>query len=402
MEYIWEPSRSTPVTAECDIAIAGGGVAGIAAALSAARSGAKRVLLVEREFALGGLATLGLVTIYLPLCDGCGRQVTFGISEELLRLSIRHGCEGRYPDAWLGDAPTERRRTQRFEAQFNPSLFALLTERLLLDEGVEVLYGTSICGVSMGGNGIEALIAENKSGRFAIRVGAVVDATGDADVCALSGAPTAVYQRGNVLAAWYYRQKEHEVKLKMLGYAEAPQGGVSVGGSAPLVPTRYTGIDGRELSRMAQDSHRQVLSDFLKEGELGPGHTLTSIAAIPQIRMSRKLVGAYTLGEEEVHTRFDDSIGIIGDWRKLGPMYELPVRTLYSAAVPNLIAAGRCISVTDAMWDITRVIPACAATGEAAGTAAALTNDFRRLDVLLLQRQLKSRHGRLHIDETDA
>ena len=79
--YIKE-NLATPVAFGCDVAVAGGGVAGIAAALSAARAGAK-VALIERGFTLGGLATAGLVTIYLPLCDGKGRQVSFSLAEEL-------------------------------------------------------------------------------------------------------------------------------------------------------------------------------------------------------------------------------------------------------------------------------------------------------------------------------
>ena len=89
-----------PVLDTCDVLIAGGGVAGVAAALSAARAGAK-VTLIEREYALGGLATLGLITYYLPLCDGMGRQVSFGLAEELLRLSISQGAEGEYPQEWF-------------------------------------------------------------------------------------------------------------------------------------------------------------------------------------------------------------------------------------------------------------------------------------------------------------
>ena len=77
----------TPILETHSVIVAGGGIAGIAAALAAAREGAD-VLLIEREFLLGGLATLGLVTIYLPLCDGRGHQVSFGIAEELFRLSI--------------------------------------------------------------------------------------------------------------------------------------------------------------------------------------------------------------------------------------------------------------------------------------------------------------------------
>ena len=89
-------SLSTPVSYTADVLVAGGGIAGIAAALAAARSGA-RVMLLERGFMLGGLATAGLVTIYLPLCDGEGTQVSFGLAEELFRLSMEHGAEDRYP-----------------------------------------------------------------------------------------------------------------------------------------------------------------------------------------------------------------------------------------------------------------------------------------------------------------
>ena len=73
-----------------EVAVCGGGIAGISAALAAARQG-KKVILFEKEYMLGGLGTAGLITIYLPLCDGYGHQVSFGIAEELLKLSITYG-----------------------------------------------------------------------------------------------------------------------------------------------------------------------------------------------------------------------------------------------------------------------------------------------------------------------
>ena len=98
---VTEPQRELPVSEECDVLVCGGGIAGVAAALAAARTGA-RTLLLEREYMPGGLATLGLVTIYLPLCDGEGHQVSTGIAEELLRLSVVHGMEqSALPTAWL-------------------------------------------------------------------------------------------------------------------------------------------------------------------------------------------------------------------------------------------------------------------------------------------------------------
>lgn len=388
MRKITESFRRDYEAEEYDVIVAGGGVAGIAAALAAARNHAGRVLLIERQYAVGGLATLGLVTIYLPLCDGMGHQVSFGIAEELLRLSIRYGTEARYPDAWLEPGNEEKRARQRFEVQFPANTFALLAEELLRQAGVEILYGTAVCQTQVEDGCITALFVENKSGRSALCARSFIDATGDADLCHLSGEQTAVFGQGNVLASWYYYLKENENCLKMLGFADIPdvmktaeEKEKSQGG------TRYTGLDGWELSRMTLASHRNLLADFLKVSG-GDGRALTAMASIPQIRMTRRLMGRITL-EDRPGARYEDNVGRIGDWRRRGPVYEIPFRCLSGSRIRNLLAVGRCISVTDDMWDITRVIPVCAVTGEAAGTAAALTCDFHAIDVLKLQERLR-------------
>jgi hypothetical protein len=123
-----------------------------------------------------------------------------------------------------------------------------------------------------------------------------------------------------------------------------------------------------------------------------------TISSIPLVRMSRRLVGAYTMDDTENRKYMEDSIGMTGDWRKRGPVYEIPFSTLYGHEVTNLLAAGRDISVTDNMWDITRVIPPCAVTGEAAGTAAALTNDFTNINIAELQERLIAAGGKLHCE----
>ncbi len=376
----------------CDVCVAGGGVAGIAAALSAARNGAD-VILLEKEFILGGLATAGLITIYLPLDDGEGMQVSFGIAEELLKLSIQYGAEAKYPKAWLENGSFEEKKNgPRFEVQFNPHLFAISAEQLLLKEGVRILYGTSVCGVQKDGGRISHVIIENKSGRQGISVRTVVDATGDADVCHLAGENTAEFQQGNLLAGWYYYVNEKGLSLRQLGASDVPEEYKAKQNSPkPLIDRRFKGLDGAELSEMVCLSHGQILDDILKRRKSGETLVPVTIPTIPQIRMTRRICGMYTMDDKEIRKDFADSCGMFSDWRKRGPSYQLPFGTLHGEKVENLIAAGRCISVTDSMWDITRVIPVCAVSGEAAGTAAAMTDNFKTLDISKLQSTLKEK-----------
>lgn len=380
----------TKVTKQCDVLVCGGGFAGISAALASARQG-KKTILLEKQFILGGLGTAGLVTIYLPLCDGIGHQVSFGIAEELFRLAISMGAEDRYPENWLDCNDTSKRteKNKRFEVRYNPQLFALLAEQLLVKEGVEILYGSYAVAVTKNVNKIESVIIENKSGRQAIVTKSVVDATGDGDIAYYAEAPTEVFKQGNVLAAWYYFLNGMGYDLNMLGVADIPDEQKKESNQVEtLVSNRFTGLDGDELSYMTRLSHQSVLNDILKRRQKDKTLIPTSIATIPQIRMTRKILGEYVLHDSEMHKHFEDSIGMISDWRKRGPVYEIPFSALYSKKIKNLITAGRCISVTDSMWDISRVIPSCAVTGQAAGTAAALTDDFALLDVKELQKIL--------------
>lgn len=389
---------NTKITESCDVLVCGGGFAGISAALAAARQG-KKTILLEREYILGGLGTAGLVTIYLPLCDGMGRQVSFGIAEELLRLSVSMGAEAQYPENWL-DSEDKAHRTEkdkRFEVRYNPNLFAILAEQLLLKEDVKILYGTYAVAVDKTEDKINAVITESKSGRQAIKAASVVDATGDCDIAFLAGAPTDTFKQGNILAAWYYFLDNSGYKLNPLGCADIPDDQKNgENGVETLINRRFTGLDADELSQMVQLSHKAVLDDVKNRRDRGSDLVPTSIATIPQIRMTRKLVGEYVLHDTEEHKYFEDSIGMVSDWRKRGPVYEVPFKTLYSGKIKNLILAGRCTSVTDSMWDIMRVIPCCAVTGQAAGTAAAMTDDFTKLDIKKLQDTLEENGVVLH------
>lgn len=401
MNVIYE-KLETPVKYEYDVLVAGGGVAGIAAALAAARQGSK-VVLVEKQFILGGLATAGLVTIYLPLCDGQGIQVSYGIAEELLRLSILHGYENEeeypYPKHWLENGTIEEKSKVRFCAQYNPHLFAIEVEELLKKENIEILYGTNVSAVYKEKQKITHIVIENKSGRSAIKVKSVVDATGDADVCVLAGEETALFEQKNVLAAWYYHVGKDGYRLNKLGFADVPDEDNEADKVELFCTKRFQGIDGDELSEMVQLAHAVTLADILKCRENDVSFLPTTIPTMPQVRMTRRIKGNYEIKTSDEKKEFSDSIGIIGNWKKRGPVYEIPFTALYGKRIKNLITAGRCISAKDAMWDVTRVIHACAVTGEAAGTAAAICDDFSKMDISKLQKALKEKGCKLFYNE---
>ena len=378
-----------------DVAVCGGGFAGISAALAASREG-KSVVLFEKEYMLGGLGTAGLVTIYLPLCDGFGHQVSFGIAEELLRLSIRYGAEGRYPENWLDHIGTRTEKDKRYEVQYNAQLFAILAEKLLIENNVDILYGSYVVDVATENNRIKTLFVQDKSGKNAYSVRSVVDATGDCDIAEFAKVPTETFKQGNVLAAWYYLTDQNGYQLQMVGASDVPEEERTGNEARPLVNNRFSGLNGEEISKMVCLSHEKTFEHWLKKRKNDPSAVISTIATIPQIRMTRKIVGEYELAHTEMHTYFEDSIGMVSNWKKRGPVYEVPFRTLYNAKMKNLIAAGRCTSVNETLWDVMRVIPCCAVTGQAAGIAAAMTDDFSTLKVSELQKKLQSNGVILH------
>ena len=356
-------STKVPVVSAYDVVVVGGGIAGCAAALAAAREG-RSVLLLEKMTMLGGLGTAGHIVIYLPLCDGYGRQVIGGIAEELLLLSTKY--------SFHDDVAHWRENGKRYETRYDGPSYALALEELLERSGVAILYDTLAVTPIMQGRRCKAVIVENKSGRRAYACGAVVDATGDAEVFSRIGVPCECAE--NNLAIWCYCTRGGEEHIlerggaRELGLNLLTLGNIDKNAHSDVVRRPYYGSDAEEVNRFIMDGHRRLLDLVKEDADL----VLASLPSMPQIRMARRIEGAYTLTEADLSAHFEDNIGATGDWRRPNPVYEIPYRTLYTPEADNIMAAGRCISATGVAWEVTRVIPPAAVTGQAAGTAAAM------------------------------
>lgn len=404
-ETLREPARDLPVAGTYDVVVAGGGIAGVAAAVAAARNGAS-VCLLEKTCSPGGLATVGNVIVWLPLCDGRGRQVIAGLGEEMLKLSVAelstHRPEAHLrpiPPCWRPGGDTEQRKTVRYLAEFNPAWYLLALERLLVDEGVALRYDTVVCDVVRGSRRVEHLITESKAGRRAIAARTVIDATGDADICHRAGEDTESLDT-NALSAWYYQWRDEGLVLRrrMKRFSPTGEGAEAEG---PL----YAAESPEQITAYMLASRELIREDLAACRADAPGKVVEPVMlpTIPTFRMTRRLVGDVSLSAGDAHRWFDDAVGLTGDWRQAGPVYALPFRTLKGVANRNLLAVGRCISADTSVWDVTRVIPPCAVTGAAAGTAAALAcrstgADVADLPVASLQRRLIEQGERIDPD----
>lgn len=383
-----------------DIAVAGAGIAGVSAALSAARRGYK-VVLLEKQMIIGGLATSGLIFIYLPLCDGTGRQWLFGIAEELLKLSMKYSpCD--LPPQWGGvekDAYYGFNHADRYQVIFSPAGFTLALDEALKTVGVNLWLDTLICAVNTASDcKITSIEVENISGRGEITADCFIDATGSAALIRHAGG--IVETAENYQTPWIMDRNttDHVFSLE-------PTLGIQTFGS--FSPDFSTGdpLDGSantEYIRSAWNEARKYYLAAYASGDDRRTHYPVILPGMAQFRKIARIAGIKTLGDGDHGKYFDDSIGVYPDWRRCGCVWETPYAALLPEKIRGCLAAGRCISATGDAWEAFRVIPAAAMTGEAAGTAAALALqkhcDPVELTVAEIQDELHKQGFQFHID----
>ena len=385
-----------------DVAVAGAGVAGIAAALECARSGLRTVL-IEKTILTGGLATSGLVFVYLPLCDGNGHQVTFGIAEELLHLSICYG-PGDVPPGWQKEHSAPE--ASRYRTLFSPASFILALDEVLTEAGVDVWLDTLICDTVMEGDCAVGVEVENKDGRGVIGADCIIDATGDADVAFRAGAECATGE--NIMAMWALRASLEKARKASADGSGGPLLDITILGGIPGSPEavdleKYDGTDAKTVTRFVLEGRRMLREHFVKSSADRHDDFPVTLPSMAQFRTTRRIVGRETLTDGQNATRFEDSIGLVADWRQPGYVWEIPLRTLIPHKIKGLLAAGRCISSSGDAWEVTRVIPAAALTGQACGAAAVLALERQttpdRLDASDVQARLRERGVKIHLDE---
>ena len=412
---IEEPARQIPIYGEYEVAVLGGGPAGIAAAVAAARAG-RRTLLIERYGFLGGMGTAAGVTNFCGLhanVHGEMHRVVQGVASDLLERIDRLGGLNA-PHLVLGKILAQA---------YDTAAYKIAADDLLATHKVDILFHALGAGVVMQDDRrINVLMVETKAGRQAVRAKIFIDCSGDGDLAAWAGAPFEVGDNaGSMLyPSMMFRlngidpEKAGEAwrtipalmeEAEAAGTHRFPRKAAIVRPQRSQIEWRVNftqlaredgrainGLEPDELTRGEIDGRRQAIAafEFLRTV---PGFEKSYIVDLPPqlgIRETRRVVGGYMLSGEDVLgcASFDDSIGVNGwpmeshiagdvifkfpDIPGSRGFNELPYRMLVPEGVDNLLMAGRCASMTHDGQSAARVSGACFAMGEAVGAAAAL------------------------------
>lgn len=406
-----------------DVIVCGGGTAGVAAAVAAARRGAK-TLIVERYGALGGTQTMGWVTPMMPNFIG-QHKLSRGVSLEIAQRQLEFQptpAEVDHNDYW-----------------FDPVALPLIMDRIVEEAGVQCLFDATLVKANKQGNAVRSIEAMTRAGLLELEAKAFVDCTGDAILSMLAGAElmggneegvhqpmTLRFAMGNIDMPRFRKAAKYILRLDTDHYLEAGYGEAKNGPMEPIIRDaiakgileeddigyfqfftmngkqnelafnmpRIAGLDPLDpfaLSKAYQVGRAKVfrIAAFMKAYFEGCEEAhVSSIAPLMGIRETRRVVGEYVLTEQDHQTcqKFQDTIArnrypvdihlkVGTDYRKSFEPHEyhdIPYGSIVVKGIDNLWVAGRCLSADFVAQSSVRIQPVCRATGEAAGCAAAL------------------------------
>ena len=417
-------SRSLPLDDAWDVIVLGGGPTGCTAATAAAREGAK-TLLIEQTGALGGSGTSALVPAWCPFSDK-DKIIYRGLAERVFEEAKQGIAHVRKGD--LDWVPIDAEKLKR------------VYDKLVTDAGVTVLFHTFLSGLEMEGEEVKAVLLSNKSGLSAKKAKVYVDCTGDADLCAWSGAQ---FQKGDddgslQPATHCFLLANVDSYAYMYGpqlfgtYPDSPIHAIIESGKYPEIPDKHIcnnlvgpgtvgfnaghiwdvdNTDPLSVSKALMKGRRMAAAYRDALAEFAPaafGNSfLVGTGSVVGIRETRRIVGDYvlTLGDYINRRTFDDEICrnsyfidihlTKDEVRQNKPIWEveriqrykkseshgIPYRCLTPVGLRNVLVAGRSISCERIVQGSVRVMPVCLAMGEAAGMAATLAIKPKGVDV---------------------
>ena len=430
-----EYTKQLPVRHQVDVFVAGGGPAGIAAALAASRQGAS-VLLIEGTACFGGMGTAGMVPAFMQFADGIN-FLAGGIGREI------------YDRLWEGKgaSPDDRYDNPMRHLSIHAEVLKRVYDEMITESGINYALMTQMVDVIASDGAVSAVVCAGKSGPYAVRAQMYVDATGDGDLASWAGAP---YEKGDeqgqmmagtLCSLWANVDWDAVRAAKQRAEDELPRafadgcfavqdhhlpGMWRVGHTLAGGNLGHTfGVDGtdersltealvygRKLLTEYEHFYRRYMSGY-------DSLELAATGALLGIRETRRIIGDYQLNLADFQARavFADEIGRYSypvdvhasdpsaeAFDKLmeglhafrlgiGESYGIPYRTLTPKGLSNVLVAGRCISADRPLQGSVRVMPGCYITGQAAGVAAALgaagDQDVHAIDVSEVQGRLK-------------
>jgi len=366
-----QPERPLDVIHETDVLIVGGGPAGFAAAVSAARAGAKTCI-VERYGYFGGLWTGGLVLLV----------ISTHVKENGQRIKVMRGIGDELVDRVDRVGGMIYRQSAETPDKFNPTTDAEATkyimDQMIAESGAKVYFHSWVVDVIMDGGAVRGAVIESKAGRQAILAKVVVDASGDGDVFAAAGAEheRRLHAIGLVHRVGNYDRADRE-KLKAAGIKGL--GGIEPEPSARWINLRGPSEDNLDievLTRLEMEHRRSIWERTQKLRKTPGGESIFLLQTAPQlgVRTSRLLAGVHqlTFKDSREGRKFPDAIGVGGAQAAQHVGWPIPYGALLPKKLDNLIAAGRCIACDQKLIEDMRLIAACLITGHGAGAAAAV------------------------------